>query len=151
MPHEIRSHRVSARPHDEEGRTIFVSRRLGAVAIGAAAVGLALALVALGAAVRQEGAPVVDASAASPAGLVVSSTTLASGEVVLCLVDTGRQRLAVYVADAKRSRLKLLAVRDISADWALTDYNNDPPLPKDVRTRVEKVAGEVAPDGQPKP
>jgi hypothetical protein len=44
----------------------------------------------------------------------------------------------VYVADAKRSRLKLLAVRDIAADWALTDYNNDPPLPKDVRTRVEK-------------
>ena len=45
------------------------------------------------------------------------------------------------MADTRRSRLKLLAVRDISADWALSDYNNDPPLPKDVRARVEALKG----------
>ena len=60
---------------------------------------------------------------------------------MICIVDAARQRLVVYLADAKRSRLKLLAVRDVSADWALTDYNNDPPLPKDVRARVEKWLG----------
>ena len=59
--------------------------------------------------------------------------------VVICLVDTARERLVVYLADGRRSRLKLLAVRDISADWALSDYNNDPPLPADVRSRVEAL------------
>ena len=58
---------------------------------------------------------------------------------------TSRERMAVYVADGRRSRLKLLAVRDLSADWALTDYNNDPPLPKDVRARAEKTAESAAP------
>jgi len=71
-------------------------------------------------------------------GLIVSTSPLGDSEVVICLVDKAQQRLAVYVADAKRSRLKLIAVRDIAADWALTDYNNDPPLPKDIRARVEK-------------
>ena len=78
-------------------------------------------------------------------GLVVSATPLGDNEVVICLVDTSRERMAVYLADGRRSRLKLLAVRDISADWALTDYNNDPPLPKDIRARVEKAAEAALP------
>lgn len=82
----------------------------------------------------------VRAGQASGQGLVVSATPLGDNEVVICLVDTSRERMAVYVADGRRGRLKLLAVRDLSADWALTDYNNDPPLPKDIRTRVEKAA-----------
>jgi hypothetical protein len=87
-------------------------------------------------------------------GLVVSATPLGDNEVVICLVDTSRERMAVYLADGRRSRLKLLAVRDISADWALTDYNNDPPLPKDIRARVEKAAeaalpAKGAPDRKP--
>jgi hypothetical protein len=82
---------------------------------------------------------------ASGQGLVVSATPLGDNEVVICLVDTSRERMAVYVADGRRSRLKLLAVRDVSADWALTDYNNDPPLPKDVRARVEKAAESASP------
>jgi hypothetical protein len=78
-------------------------------------------------------------------GLVVSATPLGDNEVVICLVDTSRDRMAVYLADGRRSRLKLLAVRDISADWALADYNNDPPLPKDIRARVEKAAEAALP------
>jgi hypothetical protein len=78
-------------------------------------------------------------------GVIVSATPLGDNEVVICLVDTSRERLVVYLADGRRSRMKLLAVRDISADWALTDYNNDPPLPKDVRARVEKAAESAAP------
>jgi hypothetical protein len=78
-------------------------------------------------------------------GVVVSATPLGDNEVVICLVDTSRDRMAVYLADGRRSRLKLVAVRDISADWALADYNNDPPLPKDIRARAEKAADSVAP------
>ena len=60
----------------------------------------------------------------------------------------------VYLADGKRTRLKLLAVRDISADGALSDYNNDPPYPKDIRRRVEAFSGAVEPGEEtsaPKP
>ena len=77
-------------------------------------------------------------SGAAPANVVVSATPLGERDVLICLVDTARQRLAVYLADGRRSRLKLLAVRDISADWELSDWNNDPPLPSDIRGRVRK-------------
>ena len=70
-------------------------------------------------------------------------TALPGGEVMICLTDAAAQRLAVYVADPKKSRLRLLAVRDVSADWMLSDYNNDPPLPKELRARVEKQAEAV--------
>jgi hypothetical protein len=70
--------------------------------------------------------------------VLLSTTPLGDDRVVVCLVHTGRNRLMVYQADGKRSRLRLLAVRDISADWFLDDYNNDAPLPRDIRQRVEK-------------
>ena len=93
--------------------------------------------------VMAQGSPrVADAAswaAAATDDVVVAVTPMGDGSVLVCLVDRTKERLAVYVADARRSRLKLLAVRDISADWALTDYNNDPPLPKDIRARVEAV------------
>lgn len=77
-------------------------------------------------------------SGGTSANVVVSATSLGDREVVICLVDTARQRLAVYLADGRRSRLKLLAVRDISADWELTDWNNDPPLPREIRARLKQ-------------
>ena len=91
-------------------------------------------------------------SADAPANVVVSATPMGEREVVICLVDTARQRLAVYLADGRRSRLKLLAVRDISADWELTDWNNDP-LPKEIRARLKKpnrTAGAAAGNGSDK-
>jgi hypothetical protein len=72
--------------------------------------------------------------------VVVSTAALPDGGVLVTVLDVSQQRLAMYQADVKRGRLKLLAVRDISADMALTDYNNDPPLPRDIRAQVEKGA-----------
>jgi hypothetical protein len=93
-------------------------------------------------------APAAQEALSSPgnAGALVSTAVLSDSEVVICIADPQRHRLAVYVADAKKSRLKMLAVRDISADWALTDWNNDPPLPKDVRARVDKFLESGKPD-----
>jgi len=103
--------------------------------------GLAVAAVSLWVADRSGGtawAQDLGMPAAGTPGVVVSATPFGDSEVMICVFDGVRQRLAVYVADARRTRLKLLAVRDVSADWALTDYNNDAPLPKDVRARVEQ-------------
>ena len=98
---------------------------------------VALALCGAGIALSGQGGPPAPADTAGRS-LLQSATPLGDGEVIITLVDTSQQRLAVYMVDAKRGRLRLLAVRDIAADWALTDYNNDPPLPKDVRARLEK-------------
>jgi len=116
------------------------------VALAVGALGLAALGLGLGVGGRPDGAAMAQAAEARPAaegaaGAVVSTARLSDSEVVICIMDTVRQRLVVYVADTKRSRLRLLAVRDVSADWALTDYNNDPPLPKDVRARVEGGSG----------
>ena len=138
---------VEGVPPQPGGRAILGSRRIWrwaplcvAVAVASAGAGLMFSGRADPAAFAE-----VRAGQTSGQGLVVSATPLGDNEVVICLVDTSRERMAVYVADGRRSRLKLLAVRDISADWALTDYNNEPPLPKDVRARAEKAAESAAP------
>jgi len=130
-------------------------RRTWAIAI--AVLGAGLGALGLGLAV---GRPADSfAWAAVPAEgeaphVAISATPVGDDKVVVCLVDTVRDQLMVYLADGKRTRLKLLAVRDISADWALSDYNNDPPLPKDIRQRVEAFRGSAEPPEEisaPKP
>ena len=129
------------------GRAILGSRRIRRWAPPVAAVVLALAGAGLMVSGRADPAAFAEVRAGQVAGqgLVVFATPLGDNEVVICMVDTSRERLAVYIADGRRGRLKLLAVRDVSADWALTDYNNDPPLPKDIRARVEKAAEAASP------
>ena len=120
-------------------------RARGCVALGLGAIGLAgLGVVLVMAQGSPRAADAAEWAAAATDDVVVAVTPMGDGSVLVCLVDRTKDRLAVYVADARRSRLKLLAVRDISADWALTDYNNDPPLPKDIRARVEAVTEKPA-------
>ena len=130
------------------GWIILGVRGIGWLVVGLLA-GVALAGVGLAVAGRADSAAFaqVRAGQALGEGVIVSATPLGDNEVVICLVDTLRQRMAVYLADGRRSRLRLLAVRDLSADWSLSDYNNDPPLPKDIRARAEKAseAGRAAP------
>ena len=120
---------------------------LAAVAGAVGMLGLGLVLGERSDAVAWAAGPAVDA-----AGEVLLSTTpLGDDRVVVCLVHTGRNRLMVYEADAGRSRLRLLAVRDISADWALDDYNNDAPLPRDIRQRVQQWKESTGGAETPKP
>ena len=128
------------------GRIIPGGRGIWWLVLGLLA-GVALAGVGLAVAGRADSAAFaqVRAGQASGEGVIVSATPLGDNEIVICLVDTSRQRMAVYLADGRRSRLRLLAVRDISADWSLSDYNNDPPLPKDIRARAEKASEAARP------
>jgi len=123
---------------------ILSSRRTWCVALGMLGAGMALLGIGLVVSGPSDSlALAAGVMGAMPSGdaranVVVSATPLGEREVVICLVDTVRQRLVVYLADGRRSRLKLLAARDISADWELSDWNNDPPLPSDIRARVGK-------------
>jgi len=131
-------------------------RRTWAIAL--AVLGAGLGMLGVGLAVGERGDTAAWAAAlteSAPTGDVqVTTTPLGGDRVVICIVDTTRNRLMVYLADGKRSRLRLLAVRDISADWALSDYNNERPYPKDIRQRVEQwegTAGETTSDAPDKP
>jgi hypothetical protein len=59
-----------------------------------------------------------------------------SNASVVYIVDSQTMRLLAYSIDPGTKMLKLMAVRDISADARMTYYNNDKPLPEDVRSRV---------------
>ena len=118
---------------------------LAALGLTGALVGAGLALSAL----AGSPAAVEPFVRPAPGNVVVSTTALADGGVMVTVLDVAQQRLAMYQADVRRGRLKLLAVRDISADMALMDYNNDPPLPRDIRARVEKGADALKPPPAP--
>ena len=124
-----------------EGGAIFSSRGAWCVALGLLGLGLGLAGVGLLVSGRADSTAWAQIPAVPSAGqgILIATAPLGENEVVICLLDTTRERLMVYAADGKRGRLKLLAVRDISADWQLTDWNNDPPLPKEIRARVERA------------
>jgi len=74
---------------------------------------------------------------------------LEQNRVALCMVDVARQRLAVYQVDFGRERLKLVAVRDFAADFGLSDYNNEAPLPKDIRAWLGGKGGRPAVPSKP--
>ena len=73
--------------------------------------------------------------------MVLFMSPLEQNRAALCMVDVARQRLAVYQVDFGRERLKLIAVRDFAADFGLSDYNNEAPLPKDIRSWLEDKDG----------
>jgi hypothetical protein len=113
------------------------------LAVGLAGIGLAILGVGLAVSSRTGSeawaeVPLPASFGQPPPGVGMMAVSLGEGEVAVCLTDRSRERLLVYQVDAKRGRMKLLAARDIAADWLLTDWNNDPPLPKDVRVRVER-------------
>lgn len=124
-----------------------MKRTTGYAIVGLAGAALALAVVGFATHARPESS--LYAAAMSRANgsseVVVTATPIGDGKVVVCLLDTRRERLALY--EAGRRRMRLLAVRDVSADLMLSDYNNEPPLPEDIRQRVRQGA-EIEPDGE---
>lgn len=59
------------------------------------------------------------------------------------VIDTQTMRLMVYTFDFNKNQLKLVAVRDISEDIALSQYNNAKPWPEDIRAMID--AGKQSP------
>jgi len=124
----------------------------GSWCLSAGLVGAGLAVLGIGWAIGSRGGSQAFGEVAFPPSLSqpvdtvgMTTTALGDNEAVICLVDRARERLLVYQVDVKRARMKLLAARDISADWLLADWNNDPPLPKEIRTRIEKASETARP------
>ncbi len=116
--------------------------------IGLAAAGMLLVMVVVGLSLRAQ-----DSASAEPGSRAEGGAdrfTLVAGphgsdRTLAFLVDSETMRLLVYQVEARKSKLKLLAVRDISYDVQLAHWNNAKPLPEEIREALE--SGEtVAPE-----
>jgi hypothetical protein len=60
------------------------------------------------------------------------------------ILDAETMRLLVYTVGTDARQLKLVAVRDLSQDVRLSHFNNERPLPEEIRRRVDAGDEEAA-------
>jgi hypothetical protein len=68
--------------------------------------------------------------------------SLGDKRVAAMVIDARTMRLLVYAFDFNKNRMQLVAVRDITQDVSLTQYNNARPWPEDIRKMLEAGQGE---------
>ena len=104
---------------------------------------MAVAIAALGIWAISLKADVGGAAAGMPAATRFTMMTAplggSSNASVVYVVDSQTMRLLAYSIDPGTKLLKLLAVRDISEDVRVSHFNNDKPLPEDVRSRAQEL------------
>ncbi len=105
--------------------------------------GLVMALVA---AAQQQGEVFAQrpAPAATPPGaaagaeLIVVPMTLGDKSQMLTVVDPRQRALAVYHIDAATGKIALKSVRNIHWDLQIDNFNNDKPLPQEIRSSLDQ-------------
>jgi hypothetical protein len=106
-------------------------------------VGLVTAAVAVaeqrGETFPQRATPAAPAPAvAAGSELIVVPTSLGDKGQMLTIVDPRQQVLSVYHIDLLTGKIALKSVRKIQWDLQITDFNNENPLPQEIRLRLEQ-------------
>jgi hypothetical protein len=70
--------------------------------------------------------------------LVVVSVPSADKGQLLAVVDTKQQMMLVYRVDAVSGKIALKSARNIHFDLQLNDFNNEPPLPQEIKSMIEQ-------------
>ncbi len=84
----------------------------------------------------------------SPGGrFTMASGPLGEKKLGVFIIDAQTMRLLVYAIDSESRQLKLMAVRDISQDVRLSHWNNDKPLPEEIRKRLDAGSDTKQPGG----
>lgn len=104
-------------------------------------VGLVTAAVA-----QQHGDPLAKALAPSrPAaavtngeGMIVVPSSLGDRTQIITVIDPAQQVMCVYHIDLSTGKIALKSVRKIAWDLQITDFNNENPLPQEIRSRLEQ-------------
>ena len=78
----------------------------------------------------------------------MTSAPLGDKRQAVFIVDAETMRLLVYAVNTDTRQLKLTAVRDLSQDLRLSHFNNERPLPEDIRKRID-AGEEDAVNGSP--
>ena len=115
---------------------------------------LVIALVLSGAGMWSLSASRADAQGAvaltseGPEGrFTMASGPLGEKKLGVFIIDAQTMRLLVYAIDSESRQLKLMAVRDISQDVRLSHWNNDKPLPEEIRKRLDSGSDMKQPGG----
>ncbi|MBN2579806.1 MAG: hypothetical protein JXB10_12530 [Pirellulales bacterium] len=82
------------------------------------------------------------AVAVAPAGagselIVVPFGTPEKG-MMLSVIDPRQRVMGVYRLDAGTGKIALKSVRNLRWDLQLNDFNNEPPLPQEIRSLIEQ-------------
>lgn len=93
-------------------------------------------------------------------GIFMMPAQLGPQSYGLYLMDVDAGTICVYRTNPENSRLRLMAARSFKNDSFLEDYNNEPPVPRDVqkwvatqrqRTQLESQTNQPTVDQTPKP
>ncbi|NIA21285.1 MAG: hypothetical protein GWP05_04805 [Anaerolineaceae bacterium] len=90
-------------------------------------------------------------SGGSDGRFTMASGPLGEKKLGVFIIDAQTMRLLVYAIDSESRQLKLMAVRDISQDVRLSYWNNDKPLPEEIRKRLDSGSGRKQPGDAPLP
>jgi len=82
--------------------------------------------------------PAMPAPAAVAAGtdLIVAPTSLGEKTQMLTVVDARQRVLCVYHIDTATGKIALRSVRNINGDLQIEAYNNENPLPQEIRSQL---------------
>ena len=103
-------------------------------------VGLLMAAVA---AAQQRGEMLSQRAAPAPAAvagseLIVVPTPLGEKAQILTVVDPRQRVMSVYHIDLVSGKIALKSVRNIQWDLQFTDFINESPVPKEIRSSLEQ-------------
>jgi hypothetical protein len=79
-----------------------------------------------------------DGSDRSTAHLIAVTQESPTGGQSIVLIDAKDKVFSVYEYDARKSKLKLSAVRQFHADHQLAEFNNDAPFVSDIEKLVKQ-------------
>ncbi len=77
-------------------------------------------------------------AAAAGTELIVVPMTLGDKGQMLTVVDPRQRVLSVYHIDAATGKIALKSVRKIQWDLQIDEFNNDKPLPQEIRSSLEQ-------------
>jgi hypothetical protein len=87
----------------------------------------------------QRAAPVVSVPvAAAGSELIVVPTSLGEKGQMLTVVDPRQRVISVYHIELPSGKITLKSVRNIQADLQVTAFNNEAPLPQEMRSLLKQ-------------
>ena len=86
----------------------------------------------------QKSATAGDKAEATTSEMIALKSDLSPTSHLLYLIDSKQKVMSVYEYDSKKTKLKLAAVRQFSADHQLSEFNNEAPFVSDIQKLVRQ-------------
>lgn len=100
--------------------------------------GLVILAVGLFDAHGQVVAPRMPAPPTAGGDLIAMPTPMGEKGQMLTVIDPKQQTIGVYWIEMPSGKISLRSVRNIHYDLQMTDFNGDPPLPREIRLQLEQ-------------